>query len=448
MDMSDDEENIFSNDVQEEFEGSGRTLKINTEDLLEFEVSSEYQIKKAGEAGVKDFAIFISAKGKNSVPKKPYNLKCELEKKVQNHAFITKCLNTRNGRLLITTSKNEAAIEIAKITSILGIEVETKLQVENITSQFMLNGIATDVKLSKLADELKNNGLQTESIRRFNKKGSSEKSENVLVRVYGHFLPPDIKVFLSNIKIRRFVDSVRQCRLCFKFTHSTAKCNVKKPICRRCGEEHEHAEENCTNELKCANCNLPHFADEKKDRVCPSREEEKKFLKFKADSHLTFSEARRQFNSQSKATTLSQIVQSVETIRKEELENKIEDAIKKVEESFNKKFEDMKATQEQLLKTQDLLMRSQEQFFKTQEKVMQRMDIIIRQNTAKCSCQIKIAEENNKSPKRKNTKKNFADKKDDQTDVTKVLPQEQNISMDTSTCTSIAESVKLLRTRS
>lgn len=328
---------------------ANRSLTESTENSLLYEDSNQAQIEFASHAGVNEFSIFLNSADPNtkSIPKKPIELKTELEKQVKNHDSIKECIHTRNGKLLLKTNNKETALQIAEISEILNLKVVSELQQENITSQFILQNIPTNLSLKNLSSAIEQHNLTVASIRRFTRKGSKEQSETVLVKVYGQKLPTEIKVFFSVIKINKFVDKPRQCQKCFKFNHSTKKCTAKTQLCKKCGEEHEI--ELCTKDKPtCINCKEDHLADNIK---CVSRKEEEKFLKFKAEHNLSFSEARRTFKKSKNPNSYSEKIKSHQTDVGEQLKadilksvtatikSEITTIVKTIVEETNKNFE-------------------------------------------------------------------------------------------------------------
>lgn len=224
--MKEPEDTDNAMDMQEfdNYDTENRIIEINTEALFLFKDTCEDQIKFAGEAGAKNFTIYLEPMKSNSIPKKPHALKKELEGLVENHSSIESCIHARNGNLVIKTKCVDSAIQISRITTLMGVPVMPKVHSDNLTTKFLLRNISTDCSLDIIKDEIENNfqnhSLKVQSLRRFRRKGSVELSENILVCVYGTQLPAEIKIFLTVEHPKRFIDSARQCSKCFKFSHS------------------------------------------------------------------------------------------------------------------------------------------------------------------------------------------------------------------------------------
>lgn len=408
---------------------------------LVYKDTCEEQIRFAVEAGIERFAIFLEPGITKVIPKKPVALKTELQLVIDNHKDIETCINTRQGKLLIKTKKGGVAQQISKINSILGVQVSAKVHTDNITSKFLIYDIPCEIPLIEVCREIEGNNLTVQSIRRFKKK-NKDLSESLLVTTYGTVIPNEIKIFLSVVRPRRFYDSVRQCNNCYKFTHATAKCKIT-PICKKCGDD-KHDENKCEEiNPKCINCTGAHFAD---DQICPSRAEEKEFLKYKCDNNLTFSEARRQRNQNKKDKSYSQVVESaqnqnnqgltegrIESILKntvsevsEKLEKTLLEVIQKQEEritnSIGKKFIEI------IQKQQITIQNQEERINKLEEKLLKCEELLTRslqQNLGNNSVSAELPpspkrQKNSASSQEKNKKS--LEQRTEQIDVTSQIP--------------------------
>ena len=74
-------------------------------------------------------------------------------------------------------------------------------------------------------------------------------------------LPKEINVGYSLIKINPYIPNPLRCYNWQKFGHHETKC-IKSDVCKTCGESgSDHIELNCSNPIKCANCQSDHPAD-------------------------------------------------------------------------------------------------------------------------------------------------------------------------------------------
>lgn len=268
-------------------------------------LDSRFIISEAAKYGCQRFVVSISNKIGTGLPRnKPKSLGSEINKLIPDHKSIDNLKFTRDNKIEITTSNPICAEQVCAITNLLGLAVVTSLQLDNLTTKFLLRDIPTDINLNEVAFEIEEcNDIYVTEIRRFTKQQDNSRvpSETVLVSVLGVNLPSKIKIWYTIQNITTFVDRPRQCRRCFLYNHTTKKC-TKDPVCLRCGSSPEVS---CTQPLRCVLCNGPHAADYKE---CPKRIEETEFLKFKCLNHFSFAEARRLFKPKATGTTTASIV--------------------------------------------------------------------------------------------------------------------------------------------
>ncbi|GBM53199.1 hypothetical protein AVEN_14227-1 [Araneus ventricosus] len=108
-------------------------------------------------------------------------------------------------------------------------------------ANFFLLDITTDTILQEIAEEIEQeNDLSIKGIRRFAKRtnGTVLPSDKVLVTAYGTTLPPEIRIWYANQKLRLFIDNPRRCSNCQAFNHSTRSCKPNSIRCGKCSEAH------------------------------------------------------------------------------------------------------------------------------------------------------------------------------------------------------------------
>ena len=154
-------------------------------------------------------------------------------------------------------------------------------------------------------------------VKRLNK--GKEKIKTPLLKItFGiDKLPIDIKVGFINYKIDVYYPAPLRCYNCFKYGHVTKFC-TKSKICRVCANNHEEME--CEGKIKCINCGLEHFAD---DKCCKIYKQEKEIVKIKIDQNISFKEARVIFKNSNleyeKGTENSAITKSLEKTISQEI---------------------------------------------------------------------------------------------------------------------------------
>lgn len=247
-------------------------------------------LQKASDNGANNFNIFLKSTETKSIPKTdPRRFKREIIEKVSNSKKIDNLRYTRNGSILLSTRDVACAVEICKISELLGVSTTHRVIWENISTRFLIYDIPTDVSLNELAQDLiSENNIEILELRRFLRKGSTNDLSPVLVTILGTRLPAEIKIWFTVQRIKLFVDRPRQCRKCRKFDHSETKCK-NDYACVNCGANHSDL---CQESPKCVNCGGEHRADY---RQCPQRIREEEFLQFKCNNFLSFIDARRKF---------------------------------------------------------------------------------------------------------------------------------------------------------
>lgn len=105
----------------------------------------------------------------------------------------------------------------------------------------------TDMPLYELVEAMDNTKgiLQMEKLRKRyvdpkTKQLMNKYSHQVLITVEGNELPTEIKIFggLMAVKVRPFMEPVKQCFNCFKFGHYKTDNECRAPrICIICGED-------------------------------------------------------------------------------------------------------------------------------------------------------------------------------------------------------------------
>ena len=108
-------------------------------------------------------------------------------------------------------------------------------------------------------------------------------------------LPETVTAAWHYFKVRTYIPSPRRCFHCQKFGHVTTSCRRKAKneaeVCVRCSQDF-HGE--CTNILKCANCEEEHQAS---DRKCEKYLFEKEVMTIKTVEKISFSEAKKKISS-------------------------------------------------------------------------------------------------------------------------------------------------------
>lgn len=88
-----------------------------------------------------------------------------------------------------------------------------------------------------------------------------------------------------SLRVRSFVEAVRQCFNCYKFGHVKAGCRTKQR-CILCGEERMHGR--CEKSLRCANCGEAYKST---DRRCSVYQYNMELKKVMAENNVSLREA-------------------------------------------------------------------------------------------------------------------------------------------------------------
>ena len=93
------------------------------------------------------------------------------------------------------------------------------------------------------------------------------------------------------VPVAVYIPNPLRCFNCQKFGHAQNNCKGQK-VCAHCATP-GHDGKDCSSQLKCANCDGDHAAFSKE---CPLWQREKKVQQVKAESGVSFVEARRLFD--------------------------------------------------------------------------------------------------------------------------------------------------------
>ncbi|GBO43013.1 hypothetical protein AVEN_37559-1 [Araneus ventricosus] len=167
-------------------------------------------------------------------------------------------------------------------------------------------GVVSDDELLFSSDEEILEGLSSQGVvnvrRILTRKGTATiPTKHVILTFSSTVLPSSIKAGYLNIRVRPYIPYPLRCFKCQKFGHSQTACRGKQ-ICSRCAFE-GHSYSSCQSKPNCANC---HQAHESASKSCPKWIEEKKIQEVRVKKKLTYSEARKLFQSES-ATSYAQI---------------------------------------------------------------------------------------------------------------------------------------------
>ena len=164
-------------------------------------------------------------------------------------------------------------------------------------------------------------------------------------------VPETVLVAWDRVRVKPCLPRPRRCYCCHTYGHTAAVC-TKRPVCSRCGQEHEEELEACNNELHCAACGGKHAAT---DPDCPKWKEEKAVIKIRQEKKISYSEAlkqqrkkqdkqdQKQKNEEAEAQEQKNEEQPKKTQEKEEEENQQK---RDKKEDYNQDQEDTEDSEE------------------------------------------------------------------------------------------------------
>lgn len=180
----------------------------------------------------------------------PRSVQTEIKTKISHAGDINNVSYTRNVSIIFSTSNVECASEICQLSKFLGVSINHHVIWENMWNKFLIFNIPEDILLAEIAQEISTaNHIKILKLRRFLCKVSQNTSSQVPVTSPGTNLPHEIKLRISLHFIRQFIDRPQQCNKCFKFNHSSEKCNSEQ-ICVTCSLCHTGT---CTSPVRCSN---------------------------------------------------------------------------------------------------------------------------------------------------------------------------------------------------
>lgn len=293
----------------------------------------------------------------------PRHLKQSIIQKVTSPNKIEFLKRTRQGKFIAITKDLATANELLRIQELIQTPVRSSIQIENITTRFLLHSIPTDVSCEEIAQELWERGIACYEVRRFCRGGEGARipTMTVLVTKLGTQLPEKVTLWFERHRVSLFVDRPRQCVRCFSFEHSVRNC-ARQQVCPKCGSHHDGKDCGAV-EPHCINCDGSHSAT---DHTCPRYKKEEEILSLKSRLHVSLAEARRQYRvnepkGQSFATTLTSTAPTVtkvnqidtDSIIKEvtvRLETQMSNIVDTIMKTVTKMFEDWTAKLKTMIK--------------------------------------------------------------------------------------------------
>ena len=93
--------------------------------------------------------------------------------------------------------------------------------------------------------------------------GMKGETNTIVLTLNSAILPKTLKVGYLNVGVDLYIPNPLQCYTCFKYGHHERRCKRVTPeiLCKHCGELGNTPDAaNCTNKVKCVNCDGEHVA--------------------------------------------------------------------------------------------------------------------------------------------------------------------------------------------
>ncbi|XP_073965128.1 uncharacterized protein [Choristoneura fumiferana] len=231
----------------------------------------------------RDYEVSISSK--EALPKKIGMAKLL---KDENITGIIKVVYRSPYKLLIRFKDNESAGTLVNCTQITSRGWSCRKTNELTYVYGVVRDVDLEIEDEKIKDELQC-GIEIIDVKRLNKRdkeGKWTKSEKVRLRFKGSDLPTYVYSYGIRMEVEPYIFPVTQCSRCWKFGHIKNFCPSNKPICPKCGADHENCE---ASVFKCVNCKGNHMSVVKS--LCPAFHREKKVREVMAEYKCTYKRA-------------------------------------------------------------------------------------------------------------------------------------------------------------
>ena len=205
-----------------------------------------------------------------------------------------------NGTLVIKTNSRKATKALLKTTKFCNKQVSITLHTSRNTSK----GTVFAPELRHMTEEeihadLKGDGVT--HIRRITSfRDGQRRDTSLLVLTFDTTtLPEKINIGWLRKEVRVFIPNPLRCFKCQRFGHGSSSCR-QTARCQRCGDS-PHDGSDCKTPLKCLSCGSEDHSVS--STQCPIWKKEKSICELKATSGMSYPEARRQINAQTKTPT-------------------------------------------------------------------------------------------------------------------------------------------------
>ena len=177
----------------------------------------------------------------------------------------------RNGEILIEVEKEAQSSKLLKIRK-LNLTMENVIPI-TVSPHYSLNtnkGVIRCPDIKECSDEEILEGLKDEGVIKLDRisvfrDGQREPTGTFILTFQSQTLPKYIRVGYYRVAVSQFIPNPMRCYKCQKFGHTKFNCR-KNEVCNKCGKEDHTDSQECTNEVKCVNCQGNHASN---DKTCP-----------------------------------------------------------------------------------------------------------------------------------------------------------------------------------
>jgi hypothetical protein len=206
---------------------------------------------------------------------------------------IKKIARTRNK---LTFKKREEANEILESTKLAKHNLRAYIPEYILITEGVVSNVPPEITETEIKQELeqKYKIKKVEKIKRYDNKTKSFRTTNcVKITFLGKQLPEHVSIYYGRHQVSHYVYKPKICNTCFRYGHSTTKCNRTEKCCEFCGKT-GHAEINCKETHTCFYCKLSDHCTTDK-RICAEYKKQLKINNLMAAKKLTFNEAAEEF---------------------------------------------------------------------------------------------------------------------------------------------------------
>lgn len=267
----------------------GRKAKKKKEEYIYNNQESTYNlIKKAFENGCTKIKIGLRSANTEEIPSKHTILRTAFKDvlKQEDDIYVT-----RNKSIIVTAKSFLSAIKVQRIKTIGNTPVTTSIFEDTCTTQYIIKGVETDVKVSDIADSLGAQGIYVYKIIRFARKGGEEPTQTILIKELGKIQRKSLKFDYMSYSVNEYIEKPKLCYNCLSLGHFQKTCKGKQR-CKKCGGNHDPNE--CDKNTKCFRCSsLNHDATKFE---CPIIVREGEILNTARAEDIPLAEVRRRYN--------------------------------------------------------------------------------------------------------------------------------------------------------